>query len=233
MKFSFTSLVAGIFIAVSGSLLASSVSVPFVFSSGQKAKASDINSNFTALASAINGIEARVNAVESKAGTSKPPISFPVAQIDMSVGSKVTVSGVEYTIQQKEFPRFDTDEVYLVKFPTNSDNSFVMSTSVNGSYDDNTISPLDSPDFTVTNGINGFSTFGWESFYYSNTSSNEFSQSISAYIYVGDKTRIPLRFSSPRITGNTVYPTVKKSSEREQVRKNLRQLLSYVVITKK
>lgn len=229
MKVNFVSLVAGVFLAVSGSLLASSVSVPFTFSSGQKAKASDINANFSALTNAINDVDGRISKIESKVGSSKPITSIPITQIDMPIGSKITVNGVEYIILQREFPRFDTDEVYVVKFPADSKDS-VQSMMVSGSYDDNGIDSLDSPNYTVTNGINGFPTFGWESFYYS---SNGFGQSLSAYIYVGDNTRFPLTFRSPVNTGSDVYPTVKKKLEREQIRKNLRQLLSYVVVNKK
>lgn len=258
MKVNFVSLVAGVFLAVSGSLLASSVSVPFTFSSGQKAKASDVNSNFTALANAINGIDGRVSSIESKAGINKSPISFSVSQIDMPVGSKVTVNGTEYTIAQFEFPRFDTDDVYIIKFPAVGDFSTGSSVqiSVQGAYADQEISALDNPNFTVTNGINGFPTFGWETPLYSaNLSVNSsgrsfnasFSQSLSTHISVGDKTRVTLYLSIPSQTKKadnptrsadatglvSVYPPVKISSEREQIRQNIRQLLSYVVIKKK
>ncbi len=259
MKVNFVSLVAGVFLAISGSLLASSVTVPFAFSSGQKAKASDVNSNFTALASAINGIDGRVSSIESKAGVNKPPIGFSVSQTDMPVGSKVTVNGTEYTIAQFEFPRFDTDDVYIIKFPATGDFSTGNTGSsvfVQGAYTDQEISALDSPNFTVTNGINGFPTFGWESPNYSaslsvsssgRSFSTSFSQNLSTHIWVGDKTKLSLYLSAPTQTKNAsspirsadatalvpVYPNVKISSEREQIRQNTRQLLSYVVIKKK
>lgn len=265
MKVNFVSLVAGVFLAVSGSLLASSVTVPFVFSSGQKAKASDINSNFTALANAINGIDGRVSSIESKAGVNKSPIGFSVSQTDMPVGSKVTVNGTEYTIAQFEFPRFDTDDVYIIKFPAvgdfstgnnGSNGNVYAQLSVQGAYTNQEISALDSPNFTVNNGINGFPTFGWESPNYSaslsvsgsgRSFSTSFSQHLSTHIFVGDKTKLSLYLSAPIQTKNAsspirsadatahvpVYPNVKISSEREQIRQNTRQLLSYVVIKKK
>ena len=101
-----------------------------------------------------------------------------------------------------------------------------------------------------------FPTFGWESPNYSaslsvsssgRSFSTSFSQNLSTHIWVGDKTKLSLYLSAPTQTKNAsspirsadatalvpVYPNVKISSEREQIRQNTRQLLSYVVIKKK
>ena len=181
---------------------------------------------------AINGVDSRVSSIESNAGYYKPPIIFAVSQIDMPVGSKVTVNGTEYTIAQFEFPRYDTDETYIIKIPTDGAGYL----DVQGVYSDQELEPLQNPNFSTT--INGFPVLGWESVRYTthlmNGSTSSFSQSIGAYAQIGSKTRVSL--SLPRYSNQTSSSSAslaKTSVEREQIRKNLRQLLSYVVIKKK
>lgn len=262
MKVNFTSLVAGILIATSGSLLASSVNLPFTFASGQKAKASEINSNFSTLANAISNIDARATSLETSTAI-KPIPSISVTQKDLPVGSKITVNGAVYTIIQHDFPIFDSDEIYQIKMPKLgdflADSTYGLSNSIYiyGRYKDQPKFPKDDwVTATINNGINGFDAAIAEDFSYSqaftnsNTgrkTTNEFRQSISLIISLGDRTHLNISIGIPsaKIEGTNasrsadatgiidVYPPTKTSVEREQIRLDSRALLSYVVITKK
>lgn len=261
MKINVPSLLAGICIAISGSLFASSVSVPFVFNSGEKAKASEVNANFSTLSDAINQLAGKLSNVESNlssvsdfvGATNKETI--PISQIDLPVGSKITVHGVQYTIVQFEFPRFDADETYLIKYPTSqslANTYFNENINVGGKFPEESFNGYDQLKAGI---ISGFPVTASEDFGFNNriyiydknrSTTANFSQSLRATICVGSKTYLGISFSYSResnanskiISADTTdishaYPITMTQTDREQLRTDLRTLLNYIVIQKK
>lgn len=262
MKINVPSLLAGICIAISGSIFASSVSVPYIFTSGQKAKASEINANFSTLEEAINQLTNKISDVENDASTAsdfsgaiiKEIIS--ISQIDLPVGSKIAIHGTQYTIVQFEFPRFDTDEPYIIKFPSNKDFSKTFASEsiyVGGTFKDEsahayqqlrraTISGLPA---TIGEGISFSNNLKINEGTRSTTA--EFSQGINVTISIGTRTQIGLYFThnEPKTTAASkgistdssdishAYPPTPLESEREKIRADLRTLLNYIIIQKK
>lgn len=168
----------------------------------------------------------------------------------------MTIGGVTYTIVQFEVPRFDSDEVYLLKFPAaEADLTATYSyqrVDASGAY------PGDAAGFVpirVTT-LSGFNTLIGESFNFSSTLTNDssgrrvqnaFSQGIGASILLGPETRISLHFGSRRLSGEntdpvssadasnltTVYPPTRVRRHRPITRQQLRNVLSYVSLRKK
>jgi len=87
--------IVGIIISVAGTIAASTVKLPFVFSAGEKAKASEVNSNFNAIASAVNDIDGRVATLEQNPMTTVPEF-ITVNQVDLPVGANVTIGATTY-----------------------------------------------------------------------------------------------------------------------------------------
>lgn len=56
-------MLLGAALAVSGTILAATI-IPFQFTAGQTARAEDVNANFNAVATGINGVDSRVTALE-------------------------------------------------------------------------------------------------------------------------------------------------------------------------
>lgn len=254
MKINIPSLFGGIFIAISGSLLASSTTVPYSFSAGQKAIASQVNSNFSALASAINQLDSRVSTVEAttSSGTKE---NISISQNDIPVGSVITVGGIQYTITQFEVPRYDTDEAYLVKYPSSYD--FTTGTA----YSSIEVAGVHAGDVNGFESnksatINEFNALIGEGYSYTSqlTTSNagrqvtaSFYQYLSAAISLGPQTRISifLRVAKPNSTStsptrsanasdiSTAYPPTINAAERAIIKSNLRTLLSYITVKKK
>jgi hypothetical protein len=54
------------FLAVAAAAVSAQTSVPFTFSAGSPAKAADVNANFSALVTAVNGLTARVAKLEGQ-----------------------------------------------------------------------------------------------------------------------------------------------------------------------
>jgi hypothetical protein len=183
-----------------------------------------------------------------------------VVQTDLPVGSKITVGSVTYTIAQMEVPRFDTAEVYLLKFPSGNDfatGNSSESISVAGCYAPETYAYAFS--YSRITSLNGFDTLVNEAFNYSQqlavsdsgrTISNHFTQSLSTAVHLGPQTRIYLSLNIPSYTQSelkgsnptrsadasgiiSVYPPVLTSGQRDTERQNLLTLLSYVTIKKK
>ena len=234
---------AGITIAISGSIFANSVELPFTFYAGETAKASEVNANFQALAESIDTLDERLAPLES---TEKELIE--VEQINLPVDTKVTVGETTYTIVQFEFPRFDTDETYTIRFPSseNFDSSSAHENiSVSGYYDS-----IDWSSNLFTQ-INGFEASIGEGYYFNSsltesTATTRFYQHLNLSVRVGDITSVGISFQTPQISHSaananhipdssaliSAYPTTQTKPERDINKENLRKLLSYVVIEK-
>ncbi|OGR06170.1 MAG: hypothetical protein A2511_14220 [Deltaproteobacteria bacterium RIFOXYD12_FULL_50_9] len=244
-------ILIGIVVAISGSLLAASTNLPYQFTAGGKAKAVEVNANFNTLNSALNGIDGRVTALEQSA-----PTRITVIQNDLPVGSTITIDGSPYTIVQFEVPRFDTDEIYLLKYPSpnnftsgNSNESILVHNS-GCSTDHNSLSPKE-----ITS-INGLDTLIIENFNFQNslatdTAGRTIRSSSGHFLYtcvsLGPQTSVifsilapsaSLQGSNPTRSADasgiiTVYPPNKTSAQLNTESQNLHNLLSYVTIKKK
>lgn len=247
-------ILLGVLVSICGSIIAATVSVPHQFSSGQMAIASEVNANFSALSSALNLLDQRVlNLETSSPGTS--PQNFAVSQVDLAVGSTVVVSGTTYTIAQVEVPRFDTDEIYLLKFPSKGNYLSEIASEtiqVSGGYSGGYVG-FDSSMVTTLSGFDvliGERHMLTTTFQVSNSGrsvSNSHYHYISAYVLLGPETSVTLYFASPSTTSQgtsvsrssdasgiaTIYPPVSASSVREQKKLEMRDLLKYVSLVKK
>ncbi|HLQ25382.1 MAG TPA: hypothetical protein VK138_05810, partial [Acidiferrobacterales bacterium] len=110
---------------------ATSTGVPFIFSAGSPARASEVNANFAALQAQIDNL------------TSGPSFqTVNVTRIDAAVGSQVTIAGQVFTICERIVPNLNSDAQYRVRFPSpliNSSRQCEISSSV--APWDSTISP--------------------------------------------------------------------------------------------
>ena len=94
--------------------------LPYTFSAGAPAKASQVNANFSAL-------DGRISAVEGGGGNScglnygfgrvEPFHGYSYSYVDLPVGSAVTVGGKQYEITRIPFLEFKTGDHYAVKMP--------------------------------------------------------------------------------------------------------------------
>lgn len=233
---------AGITIAISGSIFANSVELPFTFYAGETAKASEMNANFQSLAESINILDERLKPLEP---TEKELIE--VEQINLPVDTKVTIGETAYTIVQFEFPRFDTDEIYIIRFPSpeNFDSSAHENISVSGYYNE---TDWDSNLFTQINGFEASidESYNFYSYLTESVASTQFRQYLNLSIKVGSMTAVAISFQTPQISDSisnengtpdssalmSAYPTSQTKLERDYNKENLRKLLSYIVIEK-
>lgn len=230
MKMNFKSLVAGMLIATSGSLLASSTTLPFTFQSGEKAKAAEVNANFSALAGAVNNLDTRTATLESN--TPAAPIGIDLPQVNAAVGSTVVILGATFVIKEDTFNDPFNNATYKIKYASNTHAmGWGISSNAEIRYPDQptiTLNELtddfEAPPFRVNNGVNGFNAFLTETIYMEKGLTYGTSQSINLYIYLTEKLVISL--------GADDYGTTATSADIELKRKDLRSLLSYVVVTK-
>ena len=96
MKGNVTSFVAGLFLAVSGSLVAGSASVPYVFSSGQKAKAAEVNANFKNLDDRVKSLESTSSSGAST--TPNDPHAISYNYVSANAGYEFTLGDIKYRL---------------------------------------------------------------------------------------------------------------------------------------
>jgi len=181
-------ILIGIVITVSGSLLAASTNLPYQFSAGGKAKASEVNANFNTLISAVNGIDGRITSLEQANGQTTP-IRFTVNQNDLQVGSVITIGGFSYTIVQFEIPRFDSDEIYLLKYPSRS--NFTSGNSSDNVYVSGNLHDTSIADQITS--LNGFDTLIFKNYSFNSTLNTSASgRTVSSYYSQNIYTRILL-----------------------------------------
>ena len=102
-------LVFAVLFATTGSLQAQ---IPHTFQGGQPARAAEVNQNFAYLESRIRDLD------RGGTGTFPDPLPFiDIMQTDSPVGAEITIGEHNYVIMQYEIPRFDTDEIWLLRVP--------------------------------------------------------------------------------------------------------------------
>ena len=186
--------------------------------------------------------------------------NITVVQQDLPVGRQVTVAGIKYQIMQFEVPAFDSDKIYLVKFPVQGDpasstsffNGFI---SVFGSYD--AIQPFETNTINATTtGLSGFKAFYNEGMTY-NAAYNRFggqttisgqlgltnsvSLQLDAKTYVmlnlGNKTAEKTVNTSQHVPDTTTLlpanPTVMTKAQRNKFITDSRLLYRYVSVKEK
>jgi len=224
------------------------VTVPFQFSSGEVASASQVNANFAALASAITTLQ-------SQLGLAFTPTALNVTQTPQPLGTTVTVDGVPYIITRTSIPAFATDtRVWVdVPVPLGSDvsSAISVSSSVQGGF-----SALQASKSPLTATINGINIGCSEGFFYfvdpsSGTSGTSprsgeqaYSQSLSCTAQIDSNTRLSLGFqpqSNATVTGTSPtpadfsnvdpYAVTPLAARRAQIQADLRSLLAYVVFS--
>lgn len=115
MKRNVTSFVAGLFLAVSGSLVAGSASVPYVFSSGQKAKAAEVNANFKNLDDRVKSLESTSSSGAST--TPNDPHAISYNYVSANAGYEFTLGDIKYRLVRVPVKGPD-GKLFFVTFPT-------------------------------------------------------------------------------------------------------------------
>lgn len=194
--------------------------VPHSFVPGTPARASEVNENFRSLDGALAAVETRVSTLEQESSIEPRIDFFSTSQVNLPVGTPVTVGGTTYTIVQFEFIRHDTGEVYLVRFPDaapvfgGTGTSNTVSFSVTGLYAGQTYTGPSTLAQVLTGGaspllgttLNGFSAylsernlFSVSAFHQSADQQIIYQQSVrlSVDVLVGTRTRFTLSFEIP------------------------------------
>ena len=184
-----------------------------------------------------------------------------VTQQDLPVGTNITVGGVKYQIMQFEVPAFDSDKIYLVKFPVDGDpasttdyfSAYVYvygSTTGQGAFQGNTIN-------VNSTGLSGFKAFYDESYGYNasygrynnsqSTLSNSLTLSNSVGVQLDAKTYVSLSLANKNASQNLTStahipdtttklhatPTASTRALRNKFLVDSRALFKYVIIKEK
>ncbi len=142
-----------------------------------------------------------------------------VAQQDVAVGTNVTVAGVKYQIMQFEVPAFDSDKIYLIKFPVEGNPAsttdyFSAFVSVYGSPTGQ--DPFDLNTINGSSCLNGFKTYFHENFNYNanynrissqSNLNNSLTLSSNVGIVLDGKTYVSLSIASKSTNQNLTSPT--------------------------
>lgn len=186
--------------------------------------------------------------------------NLAVVQQDLPVGTNITVGGIKYQIMQFEVPAFDSDKIYLVKFPVSDDPAsttdyFSSYVYVYGSTTPQTPHQANTINVTGT-GLSGFKAFYDESYGYNasygrfssrSTISNQLSLSNSVGIQLDAKTYVTLSLANKDTTqtvSSTAHtpdtttklkatPTASTRALRNKFLIDSRALFKYVVIKEK
>jgi len=239
---------------------AAGVTIPNTFTPGTPARAADVNANFSAVSSAVNGIDTRLSSVEAQLPAST---TLTITQTSLTVGSTVVVGGTTYLIVQMEVPQFGTDTVYLFRWPVvqsdfNSGRSVYI--RADGSFSPQNPWPSCSTyNKTTLSGFpavlcdNDFSFYAYferpytSGGYSGRQVTNTYYQTAYVNVDLDSYTRIWLNLDLPNLTNTgsstissadgtsltTVYPPTPNAAARETRRQLLRTLASYISISKK
>lgn len=186
--------------------------------------------------------------------------NMAVVQQDLPVGTNITVGGVKYQIMQFEVPAFESDKIYLVKFPVSGDPAsttdyFSAFVYVSGSTTPQTPHHTNTINVTGT-GLSGFKAFYDEGYGYNatygrfssrSTISNQLSLSNSVGIQLDAKTYVTLSLANKDTTqtvNSTAHtpdtttklkatPTASTRGLRNKFLIDSRALFKYVVIKEK
>lgn len=187
--------------------------------------------------------------------------NLAVVQQDLPVGTNITVGGVKYQIVQFEVPAFDSDKIYLVKFPVDGDvasttsNYFSAYVYVYGSTTPQT--PHQSNTINVTGtGLSGFKAFYDEGYSYTgsyarfgsqSSLANQLTLSNSVGIQLDPKTYVSISLASKESSQSATSathipdtttklkatPTASTRTLRNKFLVDSRALFKYVVIKEK
>lgn len=93
--------------------------VPFAFSANTKAKASEVNANFTALDTRLDTVESKVDALATQvSGTATNTIhQISYAPQFRNVGEQFTLGGVNYAMFRFPFVEYRTNTRYAITLP--------------------------------------------------------------------------------------------------------------------
>lgn len=131
MKNNIASFMAGLFVAVSGSLVAGSASVPYVFSSGQKAKASEVNANFKSLDDRVKSLESTTGGGNST--TPNDPHAISYSYVSANAGYEFTLGDSKYRLIRAPVKGPD-GKLFFVTFPTKLNDYSSTGTKTNTPY---------------------------------------------------------------------------------------------------
>lgn len=224
---------AGFLFGLAGAVVASTVTIPHTFTSGTPAKAAEVNANFNAVKTSVNDNAARILDLEKATGIVAVQ-ELTVTPLDPVPGETVTIRGKDFTILQAEIPKLDSDEIYVLRFPSSGASASIF---VNANYEG---APSSTERTNLVAEIDGFSVRIFEKQNYSQSVSigsfsEELSQSIGVNIQLGEHQAVSI-LSSLQFTRSTAsgpMPIVESEAARELVRQDLRELLRYIRITKK
>lgn len=226
------------------------VTVPYQFSDGGVASASQVNANFSALTNAVT-------ALQSQVGPSVTVTPLDITQTPLPPGTTITVDGVSYIIVRTSIPAFATDTRVWVDMPVQlgtGDTAIQVLSFAPGSFNAIAAQYKNSP---ITTTINGVSLGCSESFNYyfqattgnSSTSTRSGNQNYSQYLnciaQIDSNTELQMDLAFPTakatVTGTSLtpadfsnvdpYTVTPVASRRDQIQTDLRSLLSYVVFS--
>lgn len=242
-------------LAVSNTYADNTVAVPYQFSDGGVASASQVNANFTALANAVTKANGDIASLQSRVGPSVTPTELNVTQTPLPPGSTITVGGVSYIIVRTSVPAFATDTRVWIDVPVavgSGGHVISVASDASGSF-----YALNYSSSKIATTISGVRINCTEQFSYyisaaigntspsSRSGNQSYSQYLACFGNIDANTGVTITLSIPTaialVAGTASspedlsdvdpYTVTPVKSKREQIRSDLRRLLSYVVFS--
>ncbi|VAW89547.1 hypothetical protein MNBD_GAMMA18-490 [hydrothermal vent metagenome] len=219
---------------MSGQVLAD---MPYTFSSGSPARASEVNANFQSL-------DRRISELESQLGASclaERPHTLTYTLVEAGVGELVQINGVDYRMIKMAFKGFGTDLSYTVKMPMKINDDGSVLTYFNTYHQSN-------PDIATCSTISGYPAslqFNDSRSVYLNTngiseSHSSIQYSASIWVRVNETSFfLPPYHISEREQATIISPgdydftdniTTDAMSHRETLSQHFDDLIDYIVI---